>query len=216
MKPYFKDRSDAGKKLAKKLAVYKKTHPLILAIPRGGVLCGLEIASALRAPLDTLVVRRLGFAHDRNYVVGALAPGNITVVDDAVMSELGLGRFELEEIVKDQQKELYTLMVQYRSGLRSKVPIDCTTVILVDDGIIEPYVMLAAVLYAQKTYSDKSIVVASPVVYEEAFSRFPKNVSVEALHIVKEFPQQENWFEAQDIMTDDEVTNLMNQRIPSY
>jgi predicted phosphoribosyltransferase len=216
MKPYFKDRSDAGKKLAKKLAVYKKANPLILAIPRDGVLCGIEIASALHAPLDTLVVRRLGFSYDRHYVVGALAPGNITVVDDAVLNQLGLGRFELEEIVKDQQKELYNLMVQYRSGLRSKLPVGCTTIILVEDGIAEPYVMLAAVLYAKKTYPDKTIVVASPVVYYEAFSKLSESVTVETLHIVKEFPQQENWFEVQNVLTDDEVTNLMNQRISTY
>jgi len=180
------------------------------------VLLGLEVAHALHAPLDTLVVRRIGFSHDRHYVVGALAPGNITIVDDVVLNELGLGRFELEEIVREQQKELYNLMVQYRSGLRSKLPVDCTAVILIDEGIVEPYVTLAAVLYAKKTYPDKTIVVASPVVYSKSFTELSENVDVEALHIIKEFSQQENWFETQGVLTDDEVVNLMNQQNPLY
>ncbi|MGH8629984.1 MAG: phosphoribosyltransferase, partial [Burkholderiales bacterium] len=94
----FRDRQEAGEILAERLAQIPMHDPIVLALPRGGVAVGLPIAQALGAPLDVLVVRKIGAPHHPEFGVGAIAPGGVRVLDEQVVNLLGIPQELLEEL----------------------------------------------------------------------------------------------------------------------
>ncbi len=158
----FKDRADAGQKLAEKLLEYRKDQPLILALPRGGVPIGYEVAKALDAPLDTLVARKIGMPSNPEFGVGAIAPGGILVLDAETLRSTGLKREDLDHTIGEEKQELERRITRYKSGNWSKdVPTD--TVIVVDDGLATGVTARAALESAKAIYKPKELVFASPV-----------------------------------------------------
>src|SRR4051812_11670537 len=95
----FKKRIDAGRQLTDKLLKYKPDHPLILALPRGGVPVGYEVANALEAPLDTLVARKIGAPFNPEFGVGAIASGDVIIIDNNSLQSLGLKREDLDPVI---------------------------------------------------------------------------------------------------------------------
>jgi len=162
----FKDRRDAGRRLAKALDAWRgRSDVLVLALPRGGVPVAWEVAKALGAPLDVLVVRKLGFPGQEEYAMGAIASGGIRVMGetDGIWP---VSERELEAVVAREQAELIRREQRYRAG---RAPLDLAgrVAILVDDGLATGATMSAAVKAARATKPAR-IVVAVPVASVEA------------------------------------------------
>jgi predicted phosphoribosyltransferase len=154
----FKDRQDAGKKLAEALKKYKNaSETIILALPRGGVVVGFEIAKALNLPLDIMVSRKIGAPGNPEYAIGA-----ITETGDAILNENEIKYIDkewLKEEIKKEKKEAQRRFMIYRAG--SSLQIKNTTVILVDDGLATGYTMRAAITSIRNRKPAK-IIVAIP------------------------------------------------------
>jgi predicted phosphoribosyltransferase len=162
MKPQrFRNRADAGRQLAEKLTAYaNKPDVLVLALPRGGVPVGFEVADALGAPLDVLLVRKLGVPGYEELAMGAVATGGLRVLNEEIVRGLGIPETEIDAVVARELEELARRERLYRGG---SPPPDVIgrTVILVDDGLATGATMRAAV-QALKQQQPARIVVAVP------------------------------------------------------
>jgi putative phosphoribosyl transferase len=166
----FRDRVDAGRQLATKLAHYaNREDVLVLGIPRGGVAVAFEVAQALHAPLDILLVRKLGTPGQRELAMGAIASGGVRILNHDLISSLGVTQEQLTETIQQQETELQRREQLYR-GVRGSVPIKGKIVIVVDDGIATGSSMLAAI-DALRTLGPSKIVVAVPVAPAQARSQ---------------------------------------------
>jgi putative phosphoribosyl transferase len=158
----FHDRVDAGRQLARKLARYaNREDVLVLGIPRGGVPVAFEVAQVLHAPLDVLLVRKLGVPGERELAMGAIASGGARILNRQMIAEFGVTEEQLAETIAAQEAELQRREELYR-GVRPGIPIQGRIIILVDDGIATGSSMLAAI-EALRTLQPKRIVVAVPV-----------------------------------------------------
>jgi putative phosphoribosyl transferase len=158
----FHDRLEAGRRLAAKLAGYAgRDDVLVLAIPRGGVPVAFEVAQALHAPLDILLVRKLGVPGQRELAMGAIASGGIRILSRELIDELGISGEEIAETVAEQEAELRRREQLYR-GARPEVSVEGKITIVVDDGIATGSSMRAAI-DALRTRHPKKVVVAVPV-----------------------------------------------------
>jgi len=162
MPTYFLDRKDAGKRLADALSSYKdKGNTVVLALPRGGVPVASEVARALHLPLDLMLVRKLGVPGQEELAMGAIAHGDVQVLNEDVVRHLAIPESVVQKAVASEKKELLRRNKAYRGGLPAPNLKHCT-VILVDDGIATGANMRAAVQTARKQRA-KRIVVAAPV-----------------------------------------------------
>src|SRR5439155_6132699 len=158
----FKDRVEAGQLLASRLAPLADRHDVVvLALPRGGVPVGYEIAKALNAPLDVFVVRKLGVPGYEELAMGAIASGGIRVLNEEVVTRLNISRAALEASEREELQELQRREVAYRGG-REPIPVEARKVILVDDGLATGASMRAAVR-ALRQKQPASITVAVPI-----------------------------------------------------
>lgn len=130
----FVNRREAGRRLAEQLSRFRDAEPLVIALPRGGVPVGFEVARALGAPLDVLIVRKLGAPSNPEYGIGAIAEGGIDFVRGEDAEVIGVSAQELNAVVARETAELERRQRLYR-GQREPFPVDGRTVILVDDGI---------------------------------------------------------------------------------
>jgi putative phosphoribosyl transferase len=157
----FKNRTEAGRKLAEKLARYADgKNLLILALPRGGVPVAFEVAKALRAPLDVFVVRKLGVPGQEELAMGAIASGGVRVFNEEIIRNLGIFEDVIARVAANEQRELERREFAYRGGRASPV-IAGQTVILVDDGLATGATMRAAV-NAVKVQRPERLIVAVP------------------------------------------------------
>src|SRR4030088_1934290 len=140
----FRDRREAGRLLAEKLAVFANRPVVVLALPRGGVPVGYEVARALGAPLDVFLVRKLGVPGHEELAMGALATGGLRVINDKVVKALRIPDHVIETVVAREEKELARRERLYRGG-RPFPDLRDRTVILVDDGLATGATMQAAV-----------------------------------------------------------------------
>jgi putative phosphoribosyl transferase len=158
----FRDRREAGDVLAEDLASYRgKDNLLVLGLARGGVPVARQVASALGAPLDVFLVRKLGVPQWRELAMGALASGGGVVINDALVRNLGISDEQLQAAIERETAELHRRERAYR-GDRPPIETENKIVILVDDGIATGASMLAAVRAVRATHPAQ-IVVAVPV-----------------------------------------------------
>lgn len=155
----FRDRRDAGRRLAAKLIHLQGRDPVVMALPRGGVPVGYEIASSLGAPLDVLLVRKLGVPGHEELAFGAIASGDLRVYNPDVVAATGLSEAQIEEVAGRETRELERRHEAYRAGEREQL--EGRTVILVDDGIATGATMRVA-LDALKSVAGRTVV-AVPV-----------------------------------------------------
>jgi predicted phosphoribosyltransferase len=157
----FINRQDAGRRLAEDLASRSFDRPVVIALPRSGVPVGAEVATALHAPLDVLVVRKLGYPRQPELGIGAIAEGGVQLRNEPLIAELGVTPEQLDGIVALEETELRRRVRRYR-GDRPAVPVSGRTVILVDDGLATGFTARAAieVLRRQGAYL---VVLAVPV-----------------------------------------------------
>ena len=204
----FKDRKDAGKKLADKLQHYKDNNALILAIPRGGVELGYEVAKALHCELSMIICRKLPYPHNPESGFGAIAEDGSVFIYEAAKGDLS--DEEIEHIKQAQQQEIKRRIAVLRGG-RPLPSLKDRTVILVDDGIAMGSTMHAAVQMSRNSGASK-IVIAVPVAGIRSVSEFSKIVDD---LIVLESPLNfyavaqvyENWYD----VSDEEVLAFMSE-----
>ena len=165
---HFADRADAGRYLAGKLARHEgATGLLVLALPRGGVPVGYEIARALHAPLDVFVVRKLGVPGHEELAMGAVASGGVRVLNPDVITSLGAWAMEaVEQETARELRELARREEQYR-GTRPSPELKDRTVILVDDGLATGATMRAAAR-AVRQREPARLIIAVPVAAESS------------------------------------------------
>jgi putative phosphoribosyl transferase len=164
---FFRNRQHAGRALAGKLAPYAGRPDLtVLALPRGGTPVAYEVARALHAPLDVLVVRKLGVPGHEEYAMGAIAGGGERVLDEGLVRDLGIGAKAVDEVVRAEQHELERRERAYR-GERPAPALRGRIAILVDDGLATGSTMRVAVR-AVRRQAPARIVVAAPVASPEA------------------------------------------------
>ena len=169
----FQNRVEAGKLLAKQLKKYaNRSDVVVLALPRGGVPVGFEVAKALHAPLDVLIVRKLGVPEQEELAMGAIASGGVRVMNEDVFPFLSLSAEEVEKIILQEQKELERREKLYR-GDRPAPEIGGKTVILVDDGIAPGSSMRSAV-EALKRQTPAKMVIAVPVAARSTCEEFDR------------------------------------------
>jgi predicted phosphoribosyltransferase len=164
----FADRADAGRQLAAALGPFRTRHPLVLALPRGGVPVGYHVARALGAPLDVIVVRKLGAPGHEELAVGAIARSAV-YIDWPIVRQLGVSQAYLEQVTAAEERELERREWAYRQG-RAALSIENRTVILVDDGLATGATLRAA-LSAVRSERPSRIVVAVPVGAPESVAR---------------------------------------------
>jgi putative phosphoribosyl transferase len=163
---HFLDRRDAGRILAAQLAPLADERPVVIALPRGGVPVGAEVARLLDAPLEILAVRKLGAPGNPELGVGAIAEDGTAVLDERSAGAVGMTPAMLEETVAREASELQRRVASYR-GDRPRLPIAARMVILVDDGLATGLSELAAVR-AMRKQNARRIIVAVPVGSGEA------------------------------------------------
>ena len=169
----FRDRIDAAQKLTQSLKEYESLKPIILALPRGGVPIGYEVAQALHAPLDILVVRKVGAPWNPEFGIGALAPG-VEILDEDSLQTLGLTRSDLEGIIEEETLELNRRIRLYR-GHDDFPDIAGKTVILIDDGLATGISTRAAIL-AIKKMNPSQLILAVPVGPQDTINKLKKLV----------------------------------------
>jgi putative phosphoribosyl transferase len=158
----FHDRHDAGRRLAVELHAYaNRPDVIVLALPRGGVPVGFEVAAALGAPLDVFIVRKLGLPWEEEVAMGAIASGGVRVLDSELIRAARVSEAEVERVTVIERAELARRERQYR-GERPFPDLSGKTVILVDDGLATGSTMRAGVA-ALRQEGPSRVVVAVPV-----------------------------------------------------
>jgi putative phosphoribosyl transferase len=210
MQGYFRDRHAAGAELAVQLAGYRKAaNLLVLALPRGGVPVAYEVAIALGAELDVLVVRKLGVPRQPELALGAIASGGATVFNDDVVGAIGVTRSHLDAMVRTERIELQRRERAYR-GDRGPLNVRGRTVIVVDDGLATGASMRAAVA-ALRSLQPAKIVVAVPVAPIETAEEF-MDVADDfvCIETPRDFHSVGWWYRDFDQTQDDEVRYLLD------
>jgi putative phosphoribosyl transferase len=205
----FRDRTEAGKLLADKLAEYaNRGDVLVLGLPRGGLPVAFEVAHALAAPLDVLVVRKLGVPGEEELAMGAIAAGGTRVLNEDVVRMLGISDTVIDAVARKEQAELERRAQRYR-GSRPPPEMRGRVVILVDDGIATGATMRAAIA-AVRQQQPARIVVAAPAAAAETCETLRREVDeVTCLLEPEIFWGVGAWYEHFPQLTDDEVQALL-------
>ncbi|HWX95768.1 MAG TPA: phosphoribosyltransferase family protein [Solirubrobacteraceae bacterium] len=162
----FKDRRDAGRRLAALLELYRAERPVVVGLPRGGVPVAAEVARALAAPLDVAVVRKIGAPQNSEYAIGAVAEGGVHVLGRRQGRSADLSAAELGALIARAEHELDERLHRYR-GTRPPVDLTGRTVIVVDDGLATGRSALAAVGSLRRRGAAR-VILAAPVASQEA------------------------------------------------
>jgi predicted phosphoribosyltransferase len=214
----FRDRRDAGKFLATKLTAFaNQNNILILALPRGGVPVAYEIAKALHAPLDVMVVRKLGVPGQEELAMGAIATGGVRILNNDVLQFLNIPDELIDTIATYEQLELERRERLFR-GDRSPYSISGRKVILVDDGIATGATMHAAVAALKQLGPDR-IIIAVPTAAPTTCDEFANEVDeIVCLIRPEPFIAVGYWYKHFSQTSDEEVRSLLdhaNHRFPT-
>jgi putative phosphoribosyl transferase len=206
----FRNRTEAGKLLASKLIQYaNRTDVLVLGIPRGGVPVAAEIATALNAPLDICVVRKLGVPGNQELAMGAIAAGGFEVLNEDLLDWMRISGHTIAEVGDRELHELQRRDRIYR-GDRSLPTIRDRIVIVVDDGLATGATMRAAI-GVLKHQQPQRLIIAVPVAPLDICDRLRAEVNeIVCLMTPKHFPGISRWYEDFTQTTDEQVCEFLN------
>lgn len=207
----FRNRIEAGRALARQLAKYaNRSDVLVLALPRGGVPVGYEVAKALKAPLDVFVVRKLGAPGNEELAMGAIASGGVRVLNQSVIESLGISAEEIDVAAARELRELQRRERLYRGDRPAPVLRD-RTVIIVDDGIATGSTMLAAIA-ALREHGADHIAVAAPTIAADTYRSMRQEVDeLIAVILPEDFYGVGQWYEDFAPTSDAEVRELLEK-----
>lgn len=207
----FQDRREAGQALAARLVAHAhQPDVVVLALPRGGVPVGYEVATALDAPFDVFAVRKLGVPGHEEFAMGAVASGGVRVLNQALIRDLGISRADLEAITLRELHELERRAQAYRDH-RPFPSLDGKVVILVDDGVATGSTMIAAV-QALRQFRPRAVIAAAPVMSADAQAVLARVASdAIAVRMPEPFLGVGAWYQDFAQTTDDEVRTLLDQ-----
>jgi predicted phosphoribosyltransferase len=213
----FRDRRQAGRELAARLRERQDQgalpDPVVLALPRGGAAVAVEVAGALDAPLDVLVVRKIGAPFHEEFGVGAMAGDGVPLLDEDALRRLGIDEADLAPVVERERAELRRREQRYRQG-RPAPALRGRTVIVVDDGLATGSTARAA-LRALRAQDPGHLVLAVPVGSTEGVALMRSEADeVVCLHVPAAFMAVGQWYEEFDQLTDDDVLDALHQRQP--
>lgn len=206
----FHNRQDAGRKLAMKLAEYAGQQPIVLALPRGGVPVGYEVAQALRAPLDVWVVRKVGVPWHPELGVGAVCEGGYLYLSPRILEEVRLSKEDLSGVIERERAQVEQRVRKFR-GTRPRPELRGRTVILVDDGIATGGTVRVAIR-ALRAEEPKKLVLAVPVAAADTL----ETLATEVDHVVSLLTPRDLyaiglWYEDFQQVSDDEVVRLLER-----
>lgn len=205
----FRNRQEAGQRLAEKLAGYGDEDVVIMALPRGGVPVAFEIAKELQAPLDVVVVRKVGVPGHEELAMGAVASGGVLVRNDDIISALGIGEDVVEASAEAKRREVSARESAFR-GDRETPDLKDRTVIVVDDGIATGSTMRAS-LRALRQSGAERLVVAVPVASETACQEM-RELADEVLCLIAtdQLIAVGQWYLNFDQVSSEEVVELLD------
>jgi predicted phosphoribosyltransferase len=189
---------------------FQQENPLVLALPRGGVVVGYEVAHALGAPLDVIVSRNLGAPGHGEIAIGAIAPGNVSVVDEDALRQLHISQARFDRIVAKEIPEMNRRIRLYR-GEQPPLNVCGRTVILVDDGVATGMTAYAALLALQQQHPEH-LVVAAPVCAPQTAETMRAEVDdLVCASIPDHFRAVGVWYRDFTEVTDEEVVALLER-----
>jgi putative phosphoribosyl transferase len=208
----FRDRTDAGERLAGRLMAYEGRDVVVVALPRGGVPVAVPVARALHAPLDVLVVRKLGVPRQPELGMGAIGEDGVSVVNDAMRRRLSITDDQLERVAVRERLEVERRVTTYRRG-RLRVPLGGRIVIIVDDGVATGYTVRAAAEIVRLEGASR-VVIAVPVGAPDALTALGDVADeVVAVETPSELSAIGEWYDDFRATGDDEVVALLNEFI---
>ncbi len=209
----FRDRFDAGQRLGSRLHEFvHRPDVVVLALPRGGVPVGFEVARVLNASLDIFVVRKLGAPGREELAIGAIASGGVQILNSDVIRELDISDQQVEEVAAHERLELRRREALYR-GDRRRLNVRDKTVILVDDGLATGSTMRAAIA-ALRSENAKQIVSAVPVADRSVCELVDSEAdSAVCLYTPIDFYAVGQWYQNFSQTTDEEVRDLLVRSI---
>jgi predicted phosphoribosyltransferase len=209
----FHDRREAGRRLAEKLSRYaKRSDVVVLGLPRGGIPVAHEVATALEAPLDVFLVRKLGVPGHPELAMGAIAEGGVELLSRDLVRDLGIPPALIEQVAVRERLELERRDTLYR-GARRRAVLRDRIVIVVDDGLATGSTMEAAIL-ALKPQAPARIVVAVPVGSLETCNRLRRLADeVVCVSTPEPFRAVGLWYEDFSETTDDDVKRLLGGEV---
>lgn len=206
----FRDRTEAGQRLAAELRDLAYTDSVVLALPRGGVPVGFEVARALDVPLDVFVVRKLGTPGQEELAMGAIAPGGVQVLNWDVVDACAISPQQIDAVAAREARELERREQQYRSN-RERVDLRGRTVILVDDGLATGSTMRAAIAAVRQQKPTK-VVVAVPVAARSTCAELQEEADeTVCLYTPLQFHAVGQWYRDFSQTSDDEVRELLDR-----
>lgn len=213
METVYRDRREAGKRLAELLNAYAhRPDVLVLALPRGGVPVAYEVARALNAPLDVFIVRKLGVPGHEELAMGAIASGGIRVLNDEVIRALHIPMQVIEEVAAKEQRELERREQFYRDG-RPMPDVKGRTVMLIDDGLATGATMRAA-LRALRQQQPSRLIVAVPVAAPSTcFELRGEADDIICARTPDPFFGVGRWYQNFEQTSDQEVRDLLTQAV---
>ena len=206
--PLFRDRRDAGRRLAAALDRFRNERPVVIGLPRGGVPVAYEVSLALSAPLDVLVVRKLGAPLQREFAIGAIAEEGVTLVDDRALRELAITEQELRQTAEHETRELERRVRLFRDD-RAPAEVRGRTATVVDDGLATGSTAVAAAQALRKRGAERVVLavpVAPPGTEQRLAGAFDEVV---CLHEPPDFFAVGPCYEEFGQTGDDEVQNLL-------
>jgi predicted phosphoribosyltransferase len=206
----FYDRTDAGRRLAKLLKRRIQGPCIVLAIPRGGVVVGYEVAKELGCPLDVVISRKVGAPAQPELAVGAVAEDGAVFVDEEIAGLVDVSRDYVERRAREELREVRRRAEEYRGG-REMPDLSGKTVILVDDGLATGLTMMAAVHMARNKGAEK-VVVAVPVSPPETVAKLRRHADeVICLETPTNFYAIGQFYERFDQLTDEETNSILRK-----